>query len=394
MKRLLFLLGMCLTLSTSLMAQKAEDSHQKWYENIHIGGYLQVRYNKLYESNSDLNCEQCDEYWGAEGGGLSIRRMRFKIYGQISPRVFLYFQPDFSKSVGENIHVARIKDAYMDIGLDPENEYRLRIGQSKVPFGYENMQSSSDRLPLDRNDALNSGVKDERDLGIYFYWAPKEIRQLMKALKPYKHSGDFGVFALGIYNGQTANHPDENNSFHVVSRFSYPIQLGSGQIIEPGIQAYSGKYVLPEVSDGVIAKTNHEYIDQRMGGSLVLYPRPLGIQAEYNLGRGPEYDRTTQSIKVKNLQGGYITASYFMAVGKQQFIPFVRVQHYDGGKKHELDGRSYVVTETEMGIEYHPFEHFELVAVYTMADRQYEDQELSHNHQVGNLIRIQAQVKF
>lgn len=69
----------------------------------------------------------------------------------------MYIQPDLSKSVGESIHVARIKDAYLDVGLDADNEFRVRIGQSKVPFGFENMQSSSTRLPLDRNDAINSG---------------------------------------------------------------------------------------------------------------------------------------------------------------------------------------------------------------------------------------------
>jgi hypothetical protein len=37
-------------------------------------------------------------------------------------------------------------------------EYRVRIGQSKVPYGFENLQSSQNRLSLDRNDALNSAV--------------------------------------------------------------------------------------------------------------------------------------------------------------------------------------------------------------------------------------------
>jgi hypothetical protein len=43
-------------------------------------------------------------------------------------------------------------------------EFRVRVGQSKVLFGFENMQSSQNRLTLDRNDALNSAVANERDL--------------------------------------------------------------------------------------------------------------------------------------------------------------------------------------------------------------------------------------
>jgi hypothetical protein len=50
------------------------------------------------------------------------------------------------------------------LSFDAKKEYRVRIGQSKVPYGFENLQSSQNRLTLDRNDALNSAVANERDL--------------------------------------------------------------------------------------------------------------------------------------------------------------------------------------------------------------------------------------
>jgi phosphate-selective porin len=50
-----------------------------------------------------------------------------------------------------------------------QKKISLRVGQSKVPFGFENLQSSQNRLTLDRNDALNSAVANERDLGAFFY---------------------------------------------------------------------------------------------------------------------------------------------------------------------------------------------------------------------------------
>src|SRR5690606_26012090 len=128
-----------------------------------------------------------------------------------------------------------------DVGLDAKNEFRFRIGQSKVPFGFENMQSSQNRLPLDRNDGLNSALRNERDLGIFFYWAPEKIRQRFSMLtrEGYKGSGDYGVLGFGVYNGQTANLEDLNNKKHVVLRLAYPFEIGS-QIFEPGIQAYTG----------------------------------------------------------------------------------------------------------------------------------------------------------
>jgi hypothetical protein len=66
--------------------------------------------------------------------------------------------------------------------LDKGNEFRVRIGQSQVPFGFENLQSSQNRIPLDRHDGMNSAVPNERETGAFFYYAPKEIRKRFSSL--------------------------------------------------------------------------------------------------------------------------------------------------------------------------------------------------------------------
>ncbi|MCC9134860.1 porin [Pontibacter silvestris] len=86
--------------------------------------------------------------------------------------------------------------------------------------------------------------------------------------------------------------------------------------------------------------------------------------------------------------------SYFLKKFDQKIIPLIRFQYYDGGKKQELDARSYTVKECETGVEWHPIDHFELVAVYTLSDRRYEDYENPNNHQKGELVRLQAQLSF
>ena len=88
-----------------------------WYENFQIRGYLQVRYNRLLETNPDLECEQCDKSWG-DDGGFFIRRARIIFSGQISKRVYFYIQPDFASSAGTTGNVAQFRDAYFDLGLD------------------------------------------------------------------------------------------------------------------------------------------------------------------------------------------------------------------------------------------------------------------------------------
>lgn len=368
-----------------------------WYENIAIRGYVQVRYNRLLETNPDLKCEQCDKSWG-DGGGLFIRRMRVIFSGQISRQVYFYVQPDFASAASSTaLHFGQLRDAYFDIGFDKENEFRVRLGQSKIPYGFENLQSSQNRLPLDRHDALNSAVSNERDLGAFFYWAPKKIRERFAMLVKdgFKGSGDYGVLAFGVFNGQTANKPELNNSLHVVARASYPMEIGS-QIIEPGIQAYTGQWVMPkdQLSAKTKVKSDLNYTDQRAAVSFVLFPKPFGIQAEYNIGKGPEFNKVTDSIETQNLQGGYATLCYMAKIKNHVLIPFTRIQYYDGGKKHEKDARSYNVTEYELGVEWQPWKTFELVAMYTISHRRFEDYSLQNNMQSGSLLRLQAQINF
>ncbi len=403
-KHILFTALLCFVFTIKGYNQVKKDSlevkpilEKKWYDSFSIRGYVQGRYNRLLETNDKLKCEQCDRSWG-ENGGFFLRRVRIIFYGQISKQVYFYIQPDFASSASSTgLHFGQLRDAYFDLGIDKKNEFRFRVGQSKVPYGFENMQSSQNRLPLNRNDALNSAVSNERDLGVFFYWAPEKTRKLFADLvrDGLKGSGDYGVFAVGLYNGQTANKPEANNSPHVVARLSYPFKLKS-QIIEASVQGYDGKFVLAkdQLSAGVKHNTDRSYTDQRAAVSLILYPKPIGIQAEYTIGNGPEFNNATDSISTRKLEGGYITLSYMIQVKKQLIIPFSRIQTYQGGKKHELDARSYRINEWEIGAEWQPVKQFEFVAMYTLSSRRFEDYAVQNNLQTGNLLRLQAQINF
>jgi len=45
-------------------------------------------------------------------------------------------------------------------------------------------------------------------------------------------------------------------------------------------------------------------------------------------------------------------------------------------------------------VEWQPNRNFELVAMYTMSDRTFENFRNPNNRQVGTLLRLQAQVNF
>lgn len=374
----------------------AAPAAKPWYEKLSVRGYAQIRYNRLLETNPLLQCEQCDRSWG-DLGGVFVRRARVIISGQVHPRVFVYLQPDFASSAGTTGNVAQMRDWYADIGLDLKNEFRVRIGQSKVPFSFENLQSSQNRLPLDRADATNSANSNERDLGAYLMWAPAAARERFKSLvnDGLKGSGDYGVVAFGVFNGQTANRAEANNGQHVIARVSYPFAVGR-QIIEPGVAAYRGMYVVTadQRSTGVKGVSGWNYHDERVVGSLSIAPKPFGLLAEYNVGRGPEFNPVTDSIETQRLHGGFVTATYRVRRGGQQMLPFVRYQVYEGGKKHERDARSHSVNDVEVGLEWQPSAAFELVGAMYWGDRRFEDFQRQDNRQRGRLFRLQAQVNY
>ena len=401
MKKLL-LLALLAPLTTFAQTDTVKTEAPKkahWYVHVAIRGYMQVRYNRLLETNPKYKNEQGDRSIG-ENGGIFIRRMRLIFFGQVSERVYFYIQPDMASAVNSTTqNFLQMRDAYVDVGFDKKNEFRLRLGQSKVPFGFENLQSSQNRMPLDRTDAINSAMPNERDLGAFFYWAPDKIRKRFAQLvnDGLKGSGDYGVVALGVFNGQTTNKPELNNQLHAVARVTYPFKIGR-QIIEPSLQGYTGHFVIPadQVNTGVKLVPNKTYLDQRAGVGLVLYPQPFGFQAEYNIGKGPGFNPLADSIESRDIKGGYAMVSYFLKYRNQSFYPFVRVHQYTGGKKHEADARYYDVNglETEGGLEWLPVKNFELTVQYTIADRKYEDYKTKQNSQAGRFLRIQAQLNF
>lgn len=368
---------------------------KKWFEKYSFRGYMQMRHNRLVQTNNNLICQQCDASTG-NNNNFIIRRARFVLSGDISDKISIYFQPDFASTSG-NLHFAQIRDLYMDIALDKKKEFRFRVGNSKVPFSFENLQSSQNRIALDRNDATNSAFANERDLGVFFYWAPAHIRARFNELttKGLKGSGDYGVLGTGMYNGQILNTAEANNDLHYSWRATYPFKLKNGQFIETSVQAYTGKYTVTSRTATTRGKPGFIYDDRRVAGTLVIYPQPFGLQAEYNYGTGPEYNRVTRFIDQKGLSGGYAQLMYMKRWENGQILtPFYRFTNYAGGKKQEIDARHYIVRDHELGVEWQPNHYFELVGQYARGFRIFEDAARPNWAQSGHQLRVQLQVNY
>ncbi len=380
----------------------SETKDKPWYESLRIRGYTQVRYNGFpsFDENDDLQNDQGDKYIG-QGSGLGIRRARLIVFGDVHEHVAVYLQADFASSIGDQNHVAIVRDWYADIFVDPDKTFRFRVGQSKVPYGFENLQSSQNRLPFDRNDALNSAFKDERDLGVFAYWEPKQIRARYKLLvdEGLKGSGDYGVVGVGVLNGQGANRFDRNDNLHVVARLAYPFKFGD-QYVEAGLGGYTGRYQVnvEDEDDGTTYTTpsNPDGIrDMRAFGTLVVYPQPIGFQAEYNIGKGPsqgEDDPT--AIRSRSLHGGYAQAMFKIddVLGTRALIPYVRGTLYEGGKKFETNAPRYEVRELELGVEWQIWKALEITAAYDIAERT--SPKYPHNQEQGHVSRLQVQFNY
>src|SRR5688500_5916788 len=109
--------------SSFAVAQDKHEKHDKekekhWYDRVSLRGYFQVRYNRLFATNPNLENDQGDKSIG-DGGGLLIRRARLIVTADLD-YVGMYIQPDFASTLqgSESLHVGQIRDWWGEIYLN------------------------------------------------------------------------------------------------------------------------------------------------------------------------------------------------------------------------------------------------------------------------------------
>ncbi|OZA54927.1 MAG: porin, partial [Sphingomonadales bacterium 39-62-4] len=294
-------------------AAPATAKKKGWFEKLQIRGYTQLRMNEIVGGaktapSGVARVRSVQDGGINDNGNFSIRRARLVVQGDISDRVSLYMQGDLATSTsnqsnGESrLHYFQMRDAYADVFLDEAKSFRLRFGQSKVPFGWENMQSSQNRVPLDRTDPINQPVPGERDLGAVAYYTPPAFQAIWNELAKdeQKLFGNYGALGFGVFNGQSVNRTERNGGLMTVALATMPIRLDGlggifeGQVAEIGASGILNKF-RPEVRSGGVSAT--EFADNHVGIHAMIYPRPFGIQAEWKWGKGPVWDAPSSSIK-------------------------------------------------------------------------------------------------
>ncbi len=402
-------------------AKKAEEPKpKKWYEKINFRGYTQIRANEtIWHRPGTAAPSHVSDRAVGEAQNFSIRRARVILSGDVGDHLFLYLQPDFAvtpSGSGDQTFFAQLRDLYGDIYLDREKVHRFRVGLSKVPFGWENMQSSSNRLSFDRTDGLNSAVaRNERDLGVFYYWTPVEKQRLLKDLvdQGLKGSGNYGIVGLGAYNGQGGSFQEQNENVHVVGRVTWPWELPNGQIVELSTQAYTGRFVVlsspiralgqgPSIRPAnTLERGNRKGIrDERVGWTAVLYPQPIGFQAEWNVGRGPSLNAAQTAVGERSLHGGYLLGMYKHDTCRWgSVIPYLRWSYYKGGYRGERNAPYLSSNEWDFGVEWQIRPEVELTVQYTRTDRTNlvaidSPGAVPYRQFEGGLLRFQVQLNY
>ncbi|MEQ6333631.1 porin [Sphingobium sp. MK2] len=392
-------------------AQPAEKPKKGWYDRLSLRGYTQMRYNAFLSGDDSApagvsRLRSVHDSGISDNGGFTLRRVRLVLQGDISDRVSLYLQPDFATAVSNQSGGERregfgqLRDAYADIFLDKAKSIRLRFGQSKVPYGWENMQSSSNRLTLDRSDAINSAVPGERDLGVVAYYTPPSVQKIWDRLADdgQKLFGNYGAFGLGVFNGQGINKTEQNKDLMKVAFATWPFELDglgdpfAGQVFEIGGSAMLNT-IQPEIRSGGVSALSYD--DNRAGIHAMLYPQPIGIQAEWNWGRAPQYDLASQSIRASKLNGGYVQMMMRLPTSDSfgPLMPYARWQHYRGGWKAATNAPRLETDEFELGLEWQPWKALEITMAYARMKRIEADERRTGRAE-GDLIRTQVQWNY
>jgi len=390
-----------------------------WYEKLSLRGYTQLRYSFTLDDSAGTEPAQYvnDKSVGPNQTFL-IRRARLILSGDLIESVFVYLQPDFAITPNgsvDSIEFTQIRDWFADWYFDKEKVYRLRMGQSKVPYGWENMQSSSNRLSLERTDAINSAVRNERDLGLFFYWTPEYAQKFFADVleQGLKGTGNYGVVALGIYNGQGGSLAEQNHNLHSVARITVPMTLNNGQYVEMSVQGYSGYYVVlssqirangvgPLIRPLGTLETGDRrgWLDQRIAGTFVWYPQPFGFQAEWNVGRGPALNASQTAIEDRPLSGGYAQVMYRHDTNCHGILfPYARWVYFDGGYKAEKNAPDTYINEWELGVEWQINPQIELTTAMNITNRtntiaMTDPGAVSYGQFIGQLLRFQLQFNY
>jgi hypothetical protein len=321
-------------------AQKQQDANAKKKsfpviagKALQLGGYIQTR----YQANDEPG----------KIDGFDLRRARFDVRSNISPYWGYRLQADFAGTS------AKLIDAYAELKW---NDYlNFTIGQTFIPFSFENLHSNTKLEFIDRSQVVEAlvargkdviGNHNGLDLGIQV--GGTLVKLAGKPLIDYK---------IGLFNGNGINTSDNNESKDVVSRILIHPVAG----LDLGGSWYSGYYTF-----GTPAKSRAR---KRLGLELNYELNRFFVRGEFITGSDAATDR----------EGYYAQAGFYLLPQKLQLL--AKYDAYDPDKAKDENTSAWYI----LGVNYYFHPNVRIQANYTFK----EEQGTSINN---NLASVQFQV--
>lgn len=252
---------------TRLAKVEAEQKKHK------LDGYLQVRYDK--DDASDRS-------------EFLVRRARFNVRGPVSDRwsYRIEFQLDAKEDGKGPTSKTQLRTLYADYKTEKSV---LRIGQAKVPWGYELLESVPNLWTGERALFMDRLFPNQRDIGVQY---------------AYRTGPNRPQLDVGIFNGTGINASDNNRKKNVMARVNVPLPNGF-----VAISGYSG-----EDGDGDAATDQDRY----------------GASAQFKWPRGTEFmgEFVTGKDRGSDVRGWYGQIGHPVSHRRPNLL-FVKYDQYD-----------------------------------------------------------------
>ena len=281
-------------------------------------GYTQVRYQFLQQTGKI--------------DGFDIRRARLDFQGKVNPYFSYRLLVDFAGS-------PKILEAYADIKI--KDYLVFTVGESKIPFSYENFIADRKLEIPDRSQVVEAlvgrstdviGNQNGRDIGL----------QLGGSV--WKYANRFLLdYQIGVFNGSGINLPDNNNNKDITGRLvAHPSNsLSIGGSFNSGTGFY-----------GTPTATNH--VRNRTGVELNYEYQRFLVRSECIAGKDGAVSRN----------GWYAEAGYFIIPSRLQLI--LKYDTYDPNSAVSKN----ITTNYILGGTYHFNNWSKIQAAFTIIKKE------------------------
>jgi hypothetical protein len=278
-----------------------------------VSGYLQTFYRTAFETGEDE---------AVDNDNFRVQRVRVKLEGDVRP--WLSYDVEIDPRAPEVAGVLR--DAFVSFKVIPR--HKIRVGQQKTQFGYENRESSSRLFAVNRtevSDNLSRGV-NLRDVGVGL-------------LGDVKLGGGWRLEdAVTVTNGAPLGSQNDDTAVkNVWGRLGVRWKLDDDTWVRAGASGGVGDYV-DEGDDEMDLADDFRVEFRRVGGDIEVETPWVFASSEVVWGRDEAFEEADEPAEVSRPSGWYVNL-----VGKTPWRvgPIVRYDALDDESQRWTTGGYY-----------------------------------------------------